>query len=137
MKRIIKNGLLWSILFFVIGSSVAQITSGKIVYERKTNLYKKYKSVDVSEWIDERDKNKTDVFELYFNDTISIFKPQDSDLKEDYSWATSKNVVVQNFKTKDRLTIKKIWGEELFVDDTLLKRKWKITDSKRSICGYS
>lgn len=137
MKVIFKNCLVVGILFFMVNTSIAQITSGKITYERKTNLYKKFKGEDVKDWLDAEDKNKTDIFELYFNDTLSLFKPQDSDLKERMSWATSKNVVSQNFKTKDRLTIKKIWGEELYMEDTLYKREWKITDIKRTISGYS
>ncbi|MBK6835038.1 MAG: GLPGLI family protein [Bacteroidetes bacterium] len=114
----------------------AQINAGKIVYERKTNLYKKFKGDDVKEWLKESDKNKVDVFELYFNDSLSVFKPQESDLKEQMSWATSKNQVYQNSKTKQRVTIKTIWGEELIVQDSLYKRTWKITESTRKIAGY-
>jgi len=114
----------------------AQIKSGKIVYERKTNLYKKFKGDDVKEWLKESDKNKVDVFELYFNDSLSVFRPQESDLKEQMSWATSKNQVYQNSKTKQRVTVKTIWGEELIVQDSLYKRTWKITESKRKIAGY-
>ncbi|MFY9308151.1 MAG: GLPGLI family protein [Bacteroidia bacterium] len=132
-----KNGMLLCILFFVMHSSVAQITTGKIVYERKTNLYKKFKDDDVRSWIKEENKNKIDYFELFFNDTVSLFKPQTSELKEEMSWATSKNVVYQNFNKDYRLTVKKIWGEELFIEDTLNTRQWKITDSKRVISGYS
>ena len=115
----------------------AQISTGKIIYERKTNLYKKFKDDDVKEWLKEEDKNKTDVFELCFNDSVSAFKPQESDLKERMSWATSKNIVYQNFSENSRLTMKTIWGETLWVQDSLYKRTWKITDSKRNICGYS
>jgi GLPGLI family protein len=75
-------------------------------------------------------------FELYFNDSLSVFKPQESDLKEQMSWATSKNQVYQNSKTKQRVTVKTIWGEELIVQDSLYKRTWKITESKRKIAGY-
>ncbi|MFY8184533.1 MAG: GLPGLI family protein [Bacteroidia bacterium] len=114
----------------------AQIKAGKIVYERKTNLYKKFKGDDVKEWLKESDKNKVDVFELYFNDSLSVFKPQESDLKETMSWATSKNQVYQNSKTKQRITVKTIWGEELIVQDSLYKRTWKITESTRKIAGY-
>lgn len=124
--------------FLVISSLVsAQITFGKITYERKTNLYKKFKNNgDVKEWLKEEDKNKTDMFELYFNDTLSVFKPQESDLVERMSWATSKNVVYQNYITNYRLTEKKIWGELFIVADSVRKFNWKITDSKRPICGY-
>lgn len=137
MMRSIKIGLVLCILFCGSSDSFAQITTGKIVFERKTNLYKKYKDDNVEEWIKQEDKNKTDLFELYFNDSISVFKPQESELKERMSWATSKNVVVQNFNKNYRLTIKEIWNEQLFVEDSLYNRQWKITESKRVICGYS
>lgn len=117
--------------------SSSQITYGKITYERKTNLYKKFKNnSDVKEWLKEEDKNKMDVFELYFNDSLSVFKPQESDLVERMSWSTTKNVVYQNYITKKRLTEKKIWGEAFLIADTVRSFNWKITDSKRSVCGY-
>ncbi len=137
MKIIGKLVLILFVLLFVNASAIAQITAGKIIYERKTNLYKKFKNDDVKEWLQPEDKNKVDIFELYFNDSLSVFKIQESDLKERMSWATSKNQVYQNRNTNSRLTIKSVWGEELYVQDTLYKRQWKITDSKRSISGYS
>ena len=125
-------------LFLLCGGvAFAQITSGKIVFERKTNLYKKYKDDNVKDWLKEIDKNKVDYFELYFNDSMSVFMPQESDLKERMSWATSKNTTYQNFKTNSTLAIKSVWGEQLYVQDTLKKRVWKITDSKRVISGYN
>lgn len=115
----------------------AQITYGKITYERRTNLYKKFKgNSDVKEWLREEDKNKIDVFELYFNDSISHFKPKESELVEKMSWATSKNTVYQNSKINYRLTEKSMWGEHFLIADTLRNFTWKITDSKRIICGY-
>lgn len=115
----------------------SQISYGKITYERKTNLYKKFKNNgDVKEWLKEEDKNKIDIFELYFNDSLSVFKPQESDLVERMSWATTKNMVYQNHISGKRLTEKKIWGETFFMSDTIRTFKWKITDSKRTICGY-
>jgi GLPGLI family protein len=52
-------------------------------------------------------------------------------------WTTSKSTTYQNFNQNKRLCIKSIWGEELYVQDTLYSRKWKITESKRTICGFS
>ena len=114
-----------------------QISSGKITYERKTNLYKKYKNDDVQEWLGNENKNKVDVFELYFNDSMSVFKPQDSDIRDRMSWATTHNTVYQNLNSNKRLSIKDLWGEKFYVEDTLWKRQWKITDSKRNIAGYN
>ena len=134
----IKGRFILLIISLLFTSTIsAQITSGKIVYERKTNLYKKLsKWGDVKDWIKEEDRTKVDMFELYFNDSLSLFKQQESDLKESYSWATDKNTVYQNLKTNHRYTIKSIWGEAVPLTDTLYGRRWKITDSKRSICGY-
>ncbi len=94
---IIRSSFVLGCLLFCFGINIskAQITAGKITYERKTNLYKKFKDDDIREWLKEEDKNKVDVFELYFNDSISVFKPEESDLKEKMTWATSKNVVYQ------------------------------------------
>ena len=110
--------------------------SGKITYERKTNVYKKINDEFIRSWVDESHKIKTDYFELYFNDSITFFKPQDSELREDFAWTTQKNTVYQNFKLNSRITIKSIWGEDVYLSDTLYNRKWKITDSKRNIGGY-
>jgi GLPGLI family protein len=137
-ETILKMMIVFGFLSVIAGPSMGQITSGKITYERKTNLYKKFKDWDgVKDWIKEGDKSKVDVFELYFNDSLSLFKPQESDLKENFSWATDKNTVYQNLKSNKRFTTKRIWGEEVKLTDTLYKRVWKITDSKRTICGYS
>ena len=108
------------IYFFTLNTIHSQIKSGKITYERKTNLYKKFKNNgDVKEWLKEEDKNKLDVFELYFNDSLSVFKAQESDLVERMSWSTNKNSVYQNRITNKRLTIKTIWGERFLLDDSI------------------
>lgn len=126
-------------LLFLSQELGAQIMAGKISYERKTNLYKKFKDEewDFKTWIKEQDKMKVDSFELFFNDTLSAFMPIESELKENLSWTINKNSVYHNFNTGSRLMIKRIWGEEVYVSDTLYKRKWKITDSKRIICGFT
>ena len=136
--KIISKAIIFLIPVFFCGTELlGQITSGKIVFERKTNLYKKFKDDNVREWLKDEDKSKVDFFELYFNDSLSVFKPQESDLKEQMSWATSKNTIYQNFENKSTLSIKSVWGEALYLEDTLKIREWKITDSKRIISGYN
>jgi len=127
--------ILYLIMYMPLFSN-AQISEGKITYERKTNLYKKYKDEDMRRWIGEAHRIKTDYFELSFNDSLSYFRPQESELKEEYSWTTQKNSVYQNFRSNTRITVKSIWGEKVFLTDTLYTRKWKITDSKRTIGGH-
>lgn len=124
------------LLIFLAQCVQAQVRAGKVVYERKTNLYKKFKGDDVKEWLREEDKNKVDVFELYFDDSSSLFQPQESELKERMSWATSKNKVYRKLNAPTGLFVKSIWGEQLYISDTVPRRQWKITDSKRTISGY-
>jgi GLPGLI family protein len=125
------------LLLFIFTGVSAQITSAKILFERKTNLYKKFKdNNNIQRWVKEEEKIKIDFFELYVTDSCSFFKQQESDLRENYSWATSKNTVYQDFRSNKRYLIKTIWGEQLHLTDSLFRRQWKITESTRKIGGY-
>jgi GLPGLI family protein len=124
-------------MVFSLVEGYSQVSSGKITYERKTNLYKRFKDDNVKNWIKEADRIKIDYFELYFNDTCSAFKPQESELKENFGWATAKNIVYQNFNTGQRYTIKDMWGEQIHLKDSLRTRRWQITESTRKIAGYT
>ncbi len=126
-------------IIIICGSLIAtsQVTSGKIIYERKTNLLKKYSdNEDMKEWIKDK-KDKFDRFQLVFNDTACLFMPDDEDdAVQSFDWATSKNTHYQNFKTGERLSGYAIWGELQFVKDSLKYREWKMTNQERHIAGY-
>lgn len=124
------------VLTLIAPSILAQISSAHIIYERKTNLYKKYKNNDVQEWLTEADKNKVDTFELFFNDTLSYFGPKENDLKEKMSWATTKNKIYVNQNSQQLYAIKDVWEEAAHFIDSIPKRNWKIVEGKRKICGY-
>lgn len=138
MNRANKLFFLSLLLFFVsVAASAQQITQGRITYERRTNLYKKFKDESIADWIPKTEKNKIDVFELVFNDSLSLFREKASDVNDRMNWFTEKNTVYQDLKKGTRLTIKPIWGEPIYISDSLYQRTWKITDSKRTICGYT
>ena len=135
-----RNGsvIVLFILFLITTNiSFSQISSAKITFERKTNLFKKFKDENTRRWLKEEDKIKIDYFELYITDSISVFKPQESDIRDKMEWTTAKNTVYQNFNTNQRYLIKTMWGEELHLTDSLFKRNWKITESSRKIAGYN
>lgn len=113
-------------------------TNGKVVFERRTNLEKKFKGNN-SPWMDKVNlkKPKVETFYLYFNDSSSVFLPSDVvDEDQRMSWMTSKNKVYQNFKSDELLEVMSFWGSELVVSDTIKERTWKITNRKRTIAGY-
>lgn len=131
-----KLNYLFMILVLCL-SVKAQINSAKITFERKTNLYKKFKKHDnIQRWVKEEDKIKIDYFELYLSDSCSAFMPQESELRENLSWATAKNTVYQYPNLSKKYVIKTMWGEELHLTDTIVSRKWQISESTRKIAGY-
>lgn len=115
--------------------SNGQITAGKITFERKTNLLKRFKDPGTQRWLGEN-KTKVDKFDLYFNDSVSLFIPSEVYGKDDLSWTTNKNTTYQNFNQHSRYSILSVWGENLYVQDSTVKRTWKITESKRTIGKY-
>jgi GLPGLI family protein len=125
------------IVLLINGITFSQIKTGKIVFERRTNLEKRFKDED-SRWFEflETNKFKIDVFELYFNDTCSIFKPLITDEIDQLSWTTTQNSVFQNSNTNMRLMKLNMWGQDIFVSDTMTTRQWKITENKRVIGRY-
>lgn len=116
-----------------------QFRSGEIIYERRTNLLKKFGKIDwIKEWLEEDKemKIKTETFHLYFNDTMAVFIPQEEDKMDWMQWATSANKVYTNLKTFTRITFKDIFGEVFVLKDSLPSRKWKYTGKQRKIAGF-
>ncbi len=125
-------------LFFVFGYTLSlsgQIKSGVILYERKTNLLKKYKTPESQRWL-RGEKTKIDRFNLYFNPVKSLFIPDESTIPSKADWATSKNTVLQDFNNGVRINIYNLFGDSKTVKDEIIKRTWKITERKRFIAGY-
>ncbi len=136
MKMHLINILL--LIFLLNVNCLGQIMQGKITYERKTNLIKRF---DKSEWI-ENYTNKTgkiqsDVFELYFNDTAFTFVFPETDEVVRGDWMTSKNKTAIYYTQNCSYKVVKLWGEEITMKDSIPQITWKITDSKRLINGLN
>jgi hypothetical protein len=67
---------------------------GKITFERKTNLLKKYNDNRMKRFINEDNKIKIDEFELLFNDTSSVFRPILVAEEGKMSWLTTKKLLL-------------------------------------------
>ena len=135
MNHFIKS-LLSFLLFLNLQIINGQITHGVILFERKTNLLKKYDSPESQRWL-RGEKVKIDRFNLHFSPEKSFFLPIESAVPSKADWATSKNTVIQDFQNKQRVSIYNLMGESKVVKDNLIERKWKITERKRNIAGYS
>ena len=135
MLASIKKYTLYFLLTSLTTPVFGQLKSGVITYERKINLLKKYTTERSRKWIGD-EKVKIDLFELQFTGNTSLFKPILGESQGKMDWTTSKNTVYQNLNSKTRLSVYSIWGESVYVRDTAIQRKWKITDRKRIIAGY-
>ena len=128
--------LLILILCFGFHANSQYVLNGKITFERRTNLEKRFTDQRMRRMVTEENKIRTESFTLYFNDTASIFKAIPSDRADEMSWMTTKNSYYQNLRTGTQLTVLGLMGQNVYVQDSLPARNWRITDSKRSICGY-
>lgn len=131
-----KLFFLFSLL--ICGSFSAQyISSGKITYERRTNLEKRFTDQRMRRMINDANKIKNEAFTLTFCDSISVFKPVPVETSDDMtSWMTTKNSYLQNLNSNRQISLLSLFGQVIYVNDSLPVRNWKITDNKRTIAGY-
>ena len=125
-------------LLLLTSLSFGQIYEGKILFERRTNLEKRYKGQEMNRWMrGDMKKPKIDMFELHFNDSSSVFVPLESDIPDEREWSTMSNRSYQNLNSNVRQQEFSFWGTKVLLRDTLTQRKWKITESSRNIAGYN
>lgn len=116
------------------------IHSGEIVFERRTNLEKRYEGSDLMggrnrDWMK---TPKIDEFVLYFNDTSALFKPIPPALEDqDREWATMKNTTYQNLEQGKMEREFNLYGTAVYLYDSLKTREWIITENRRDIAGYN
>jgi GLPGLI family protein len=133
------NKLFISLIFsFTISFGFGQYSNyGKITFERKTNLLKRFEGKGrISDMINEDNKIKIDQFELLFNESESVFRPILEVSEGRMGWMTTKNTYYQDLNDDSQFTILALFGQNVYIKDSLPDRKWKVTESKRDIGGY-
>ena len=108
----------------------------KIVFQRRTNLEKRYDDPRMKRMINNSNKIRNDEFTLFVNTNGSAFVPIESESQDRMSWLTSKNSYFQNVKEKNQLIVFSLFGNNLYIKDSLPSRSWKITENTRTIAGY-
>lgn len=89
-------------------------------------------------FLSEDNKYRIEDFELYFDDSSSAFLPIESDEPSQgmMKYLTTHNKVYQNWNQNEKLVVMDMWGQETFLKDSIVPKKWKITESKRKLGGY-
>lgn len=130
------------LLTLVVGNVSAQtfINEGRIVFERRTNLEKRFEGMEDNQWMRNVDlkEPKIDRFELFFTDSFAAFVPiQPETMQGMREWLTMKNTSFQNLSEGYRKQKLSIFGTDVLLKDTIKSRTWKMTNSTREIAGFN
>lgn len=138
-RRCISNIVLLSVVALIISSTgFGQfIESGKIVYERKTNLLKIPNLPPFLQRAAEEKKYNIDEFVLTFNKNGSAFVPIPKESTGPADMLSAKNTVYCNRVTMDRMTLIDMMGSKIYIQDTVNKIRWTMTDNTRKLAGYN
>jgi GLPGLI family protein len=136
VKKIFVCGISAVLLSLQAWAQTDYISSGKIIFERRTNLEKRFNDQRMKRFVTEANKIRIESFQLAFNDTSSYFAVVPSNEPEEMAWLTTKNAYYQNLNESSQLMMLAVFGQNVYVQDSLPQRIWKITEGKRNICGY-
>jgi len=122
------------------------ITSGKIEFERKTNVYRLYFSdMENNSFMEMIKKNtpqfKIDYFDLIFTEEKSLYRPgRDADVPKKSSFFGSStatdNVVYKDLKNETSTSNKQVYESKFLLTDSLRRIDWKMLDETRTIAGF-
>lgn len=122
---------------------------GKLTFERKTNVHKQLdemmkgggSSTMVETMKKQVPKYKTDIFELFFTDKQSLFKPAPDGITESKmmmgNLPCDRNIVFTDFEEMRSVAEKKVFEKTYLISDSLKQCKWKITEEFRKIAGFN
>ena len=135
-----KN-LLFPLLLLLSTTTHAQhLFSGKITFERKTNVHQLYESY---EWFEdskrEIPKIITQQFTLRFDSSASLYEAVAGD-DEERKWYTPPgmdNRIVQSIATGKITAQKQIFEQAFRIEDSLPHYTWKVGSEVRTIAGYN
>lgn len=127
------------------------VFKGKITYERKTNVHKQLDEMmkgragadnSMAENFKKQiPKYKTDIFELFFTDKQSLYKPAPNGIMESKmmmgAMPAEANTVFTNFESQQSSAEKKVFEKNYLIQDSLKKYNWKITEEFRKIAGFN
>ncbi|MCR9171882.1 MAG: GLPGLI family protein [bacterium] len=117
-----------------------QVTQGRVVFERRTNLKKVFKNDKrVSEMLNDKNKYRNEKFELHFNESGSSFKYIEPETEDDMGWMkflTQHHTVYQDLENDQITVVMDFMGSIANMQDSSTQRTWKITDRSREFDGY-
>lgn len=153
MKRLSFLLLMMVFSHVLSAQQVTFVNSGKVVFERRVNTYavieRFVKEANIipaaqvySYMLSYRNDNPqfwTDDFELYFDTTYTLYKPQQADIsaRAAYIGAVAyNNKVLSNLTSGEAVALKQAFDQSFFIKDTIRHIRWKLTEETREIAGF-
>lgn len=145
------NKLLFVIFLFTGSFCSAQnifITSGKIEFEKKVNLYKEMESFSSGggSWMTQMKKMvpqySLSYFDLYFDSTKSLYKPGKAapvtgmKVPDWFQGPANDNVIYDDLKNGRTVSQKNVFENTFLINDSLRNIEWKMTSEIREIAGF-
>ncbi len=145
------NKLLLVIFLFTCSFCNAQnifISSGKIEFEKKVNLYKEMESFSsgggsrMAEMKKMIPQYSLSYFDLYFDSTKSLYKPGKAapttgmKVPDWFQGPAIDNVIYDDLKNGKTVSQKNVFENTFLVNDSLRNIEWKMTSELREIAGF-
>ena len=102
MKKNFVCGISALLLHVTTWAQTEYIHAGKITFERRTNLEKRFTDQRMKRFVTEENKIRIESFQLNFNDTASFFQFAEANQPEEMAWLTTKNAYAQNLKNSHK-----------------------------------
>lgn len=129
------------------------VNSGRVVFERRVNTYavmeRFVKEADIipagqvyAYMLSYRNENPqfwTDDFELYFDTTYTLYKPQQVDISPRTSYIGAvaySNKVLSNLVSCEAVALKQAFDQSFVIRDSIRTIRWKLTEETREIAGF-
>jgi GLPGLI family protein len=144
MKKIVIAIIVSSLCFQY---TIAQIKEGKIIYERKTNMYKRLppENENMKTMIPEFNTGKQ---QLIFSGDESVFTtlPDEADIRDQAGEGPNGRMNIRinngseetykNYATEKIIELKELGPKKYIIEDTLRKLSWKLNDDTMMVKGY-
>ncbi|MEI6265699.1 MAG: GLPGLI family protein [Sphingobacteriia bacterium] len=135
---------LLSILVISVKAQTNFIQFGRVEYEKKVNQHKPLEDDPDNVWNKERmkviPKFVTDIYELRFNNTKSVYKLAKENPDNKYMmWGgkpSETDGVVTDLQTQTISSQKDIFENTYLIKDSVRNLEWKISDETREIAGF-
>ena len=130
---------------FIANTQTVFLKQGRVEYEKKINQHKALENDndENNSWVAEYKKTLqqfvTDIYELHFSETKSVYKLKQENTDNKYLWGTKPSetdVAIQD-NENNKLSIQRdVFEETYLIQDSIRKFDWKITSETREIAGF-